>query len=289
MIDMVIDARHGDLGNGVKVLRILPQAKRRMVGPFIFLDHAGPLTIAPADIHAADIRPHPHIGLSTVSYLLRGMIVHRDSLGVEQEIRPGEVNWMTAGCGISHSERFRHPDSFADGGLELLQAWVALPTAAEETAPAFDNYPATALPMIESEGVWMRLIAGSAFDRVSPVKTHSPLFYLHAEMEAGAALTLAPDHPERAVYVAAGRIEIDGQSFGRGQMAILSPGTKVTVEAVEATTAMLLGGQPVGERHIWWNFVSSSKARIEQAKADWKAGRIPLPPHDNEEFIPLPD
>ncbi len=289
MIDMVIDARHGDLGNGLEVLRVLPYAKRRMVGPFIFLDHAGPLTIAPEDIPRADIRPHPHIGLSTVSYLLRGMIVHRDSLGVEQEIRPGEVNWMTAGCGISHSERFRHPDSFADGGIELLQAWVALPTAAEETAPAFDNYPAAALPMIESGGVRMRLIAGTAFDHVSPVKTHSPLFYLHAELSAGAALTLPPEYPERAIYVAAGRIEVDGQAFGRGRMAVLAPGTTATLRAAEPATLMLLGGEPVGERHIWWNFVSSSKARIEQAKADWKAGRIPLPPHDNEEFIPLPE
>ncbi len=289
MIDLAITARHGDLGNGLQVLRVLPYARRRMVGPFIFLDHAGPVTIAPEHIARADVRPHPHIGLATVSYLLRGMIVHRDSLGVTQEIRPGDVNWMTAGRGISHSERFRHPDSFAGGGLELLQAWVALPTDAEETEPAFDHYPAEALPVIEADGAWLRLIAGSAFGRTSPVKTHSPLFYVHAELRADAALTLPAEHPERAVYVAAGRIDIDGEAFERGQMAVLAPGADVRLHSAGAATLMLLGGAPVGERHIWWNFVSSSKARIEQAKADWRAGRIPLPPHDNEEFIPLPD
>ncbi len=290
MIDMVIDARHGDLGNGLAVLRVLPYAKRRMVGPFIFLDHAGPLTIAPEHIATADVRPHPHIGLATVSYLLRGMIIHRDSLGVVQEIRPGEVNWMTAGRGISHSERFRHPDSFADGGLELLQAWVALPTEAEEAEPAFDHYPAHALPVIERPGVWMRLIAGSAFGCTSPVRTHSPLFYLHAELAAGATLVLAPDHPERAVYIAAGALEVDGKTYGRGQLLVLAAGAEVAMRTPAATpaTLMLLGGDPVGERHIWWNFVSSSKARIEQAKADWQGGRIPLPPTDNREYIPLP-
>jgi redox-sensitive bicupin YhaK (pirin superfamily) len=288
MIDLVINARAGDLGNGLQVLRALPYTKRRMVGPFIFLDHAGPVTIAAENIASADVRPHPHIGIATVSYLLSGMIVHRDSLGVTQEIRPGDVNWMTAGRGISHSERFRHPDSFTDGGLELLQAWVALPVEAEETAPAFAHYPATDLPLIDGDGARMRLIAGTAFGRSSPVKTHSPLFYLHAELEANASLTLPPEHPERAVYVAAGRIELDGEALGRGQMAVLTPGSTATLRTARPTTLMLLGGEPVGERHIWWNFVSSSKARIEQAKTDWTDGRIPLPPHDNKEFIPLP-
>jgi hypothetical protein len=187
MIEMLIEARKGDLGNGLKVLRVLPYAKRRMVGPFIFLDHAGPLSIAAQDIARADVRPHPHIGLATVSYLLSGMIVHRDSLGVTQEIRPGDVNWMTAGRGISHSERFRHPDSFADGGLELLQAWVALPAEHEEAEPAFDHYPADSLPLIETAGARMRLIAGRAFGCSSPVRTLSPLFYLHAELKGGGA------------------------------------------------------------------------------------------------------
>lgn len=289
MIDLVINARAGDLGNGLKVLRALPFAKRRMVGPFIFLDHAGPVTIAAENIASADVRPHPHIGIATVSYLLSGMIVHRDSLGVTQEIRPGDVNWMTAGRGISHSERFRHPDSFTGGGLELLQAWVALPVEAEETEPAFAHYPAEDLPRIDGDGVWMRLIAGKAFGRSSPVKTHSPLFYLHAELEGNASLTLPPEHPERAVYVAAGRVQLDSEELARGQMAVLTPGSTATLRAAGPATLMLLGGDAVGERHIWWNFVSSSKARIEQAKADWTDGRIPLPPHDNTEFIPLPE
>lgn len=289
MIDSLITARHGDLGNGLVVRRVLPFAKRRMVGPFIFLDHAGPLSIAPENIRAADVRPHPHIGISTVSYLLSGQITHRDSLGCMQVIRPGDVNWMTAGRGISHSERFSHPDSFAPHGLELLQAWVALPAAAEECAPAFDHYARDALPVAQADGVWLRLIAGEACGMRSPVRTHSPLFYLHAELQPGAVLLLPQGYTERAAYVVAGRIEVDGESYAPGQMLVFAPGAEALLRAAGGATVMLLGGEAVGERHIWWNFVSSSKARIEQAKADWKAGRIPLPPDDRDEFIPLPE
>ena len=287
-IELVIAARHADLGNGLVVRRVLPFSKRRMVGPFIFLDHAGPLTIAADAVRAADVRPHPHIGLSTVSYLLGGQMTHRDSLGITQVIRPGEVNWMTAGRGISHSERFEHPASFADGGLELLQSWVALPEADEECEPTFDNYPADALPVADADGAWLRLIAGEAYGLRSPVTTHSPLFYAHAALEAGASLPLPQGHAERAAYVAAGNIEVAGQTFSAGQMVVFARDADTPLRAVDASTVMLLGGEPVGPRHIWWNFVSSRKERIEQAKADWQAGRIALPPHDNAEFIPLP-
>lgn len=287
-IELVIAARHADLGNGLVVRRVLPFSRRRMVGPFIFLDHAGPLTIAADAVRAADVRPHPHIGLSTVSYLLGGQMTHRDSLGVTQVIRPGEVNWMTAGRGISHSERFEHPASFAGGGLELLQSWVALPEADEECDPAFDTYPADALPVAEENGVWMRLIAGEAYGLRSPVRTHSPLFYVHAALQRDARLALPDAHAERALYVVSGSIDVAGHTFTAGQMAVLAHDAGSTMQAVEPSTVMLLGGEPVGPRHIWWNFVSSRKERIEQAKADWQAGRIALPPHDNQEWIPLP-
>jgi len=288
MLDTVIDARNADLGHGLRVRRVLPYAKRRMVGPFIFLDHAGPVKMPPEAARQADVRPHPHIGLSTVSYLLDGVVTHRDSLGTEQVIRPGEVNWMTAGRGIAHSERFEDPAAFAGRGLELLQSWVALPEADEETEPAFDNHPAHALPEARDGGVWMRLIAGEAFGLRSPVRTHSPLFYLHAVMPAGSRIGLPDGHRERAAYVVGGSVEFSGSTYRPGQMLVFAAGGQPSLRAVEDATLMLLGGEPLGERHIWWNFVSSRKDRIEQAKADWKAGRIALPPNDRSEFIPLP-
>jgi redox-sensitive bicupin YhaK (pirin superfamily) len=288
MLEMVINAREADLGHGLKVRRVLPFAKRRMVGPWIFVDHAGPVTLAPEDIKGADVRPHPHIGLSTVSYLLSGQVMHRDSLGVKQSIVPGDVNWMTAGRGISHSERFSHPDSFAGGGLELMQLWVALPEADEETEPAFTHYPARDLPVREGDGVWMRLIAGEAYGMTSPVRTHSPLFYLHTEWQAGASKALPGGHPEQAVYVVRGEIEHAGQTYVPGQALVFGDDTDAVITAREKSTLMIFGGAPLGERHIFWNFVSSRKERIEQAKADWEAGRIPLPPGDDEEWIPLP-
>lgn len=288
MLDNVIDARAVFLGHGLLVQRVLPFAKRRMVGPFIFLDHAGPVKMAPEDARKADVRPHPHIGLSTVSYLLAGAVTHRDSLGVEQLIRPGEVNWMTAGRGISHSERFEDPNAFAGTGLELLQSWVALPEADEETAPSFDNYPMHVLPEANEGGVWMRALAGEAFGLRSPVRTHSPLFYLHTVLQADARIGLPDRHTERAAYIVNGSVELGGEIYRPGQMLVFEPGSDPTLLALETSTVMLLGGEPLGERHIFWNFVSSRKERIEQAKADWKAGRIALPPHDNAEFVPLP-
>lgn len=288
MLELVIDGRKTDLGGGFTVNRILPFRSRRMVGPFIFLDHAGPLDRPADQLRQADVRPHPHIGLSTVSYLFSGRMTHRDSLGYEQVIRPAEVNWMTAGRGITHSERFDAPDQRAGGAIELLQSWVALPNEAEEIAPSFANYRADALPEATEGGVWMRLIAGHAFGLSNGVKTHSPLFYLHAVLQPGAKLGLPHGHRERAAYVAKGSVEFDGRSYSPGQMLVFKPGAEPTLTAREHATVMLLGGEPVGERFIWWNFVSSSVARIEQAKADWQAGRMPLPPMDNKEFIPLP-
>jgi redox-sensitive bicupin YhaK (pirin superfamily) len=288
MLDTVIDARSADLGHGLLVRRILPFAKRRMVGPFIFLDHAGPVKLPPESARQADVRPHPHIGLSTVSYLLGGAVTHRDSLGKEQIIRPGDVNWMTAGKGISHSERFEDPAAFAGTGLELLQSWVALPVEHEETEPAFDHYAMQVLPEAREGGVWMRLIAGEAFGLRSPVRTHSPLFYVHLELDAGAQIGMPKGHTERAAYVVKGRVEMGWNAYVPGQMLVVTPGSTQSVKALEPSTVMLLGGEPVGERHIFWNFVSSRLERIEQAKADWKAGRMALPPNDNAEFIPLP-
>lgn len=288
MLEMVITARPADLGHGLTVKRVLPYAKRRMVGPWIFVDHAGPVTMAPDDMQGADVRPHPHIGLSTVSYLLGGQVHHRDSLGVHQIIVPGDVNWMTAGRGITHSERFTYPESFAGGGLELMQLWVALPEADEETDPAFTHYPAADLPVQEADGVWMRLIAGNAYGMSSPVRTHSPLFYLHTEWQAGASKALPGGYSEQAVYVAHGEIEHAGQTYVPGQLLVFGDDADAVITAREKSTLMIFGGETLGERHIFWNFVSSRKERIEQAKEDWQAGRMPLPPDDNQEWIPLP-
>jgi redox-sensitive bicupin YhaK (pirin superfamily) len=288
MLEMVINARAADLGHGLKVRRVLPFSKRRSVGPFVFLDHAGPVPLPDTYDRNADVRPHPHIGLSTVSYLLSGQITHRDSLGTLQIIRPGEVNWMTAGRGISHSERFTVPDSYADGGLELMQLWVALPEADEETEPAFTHYPASDLPELQRDGVWMRLVAGSAYGETSPVRTHSPLFYLHTEWQAGASLALPGGHSEQAVYVARGEVDHAGETYQPGQLLVFGNDSDATLTARTPATLMLFGGEPLGERHLFWNFVSSRKERIEQAKADWREGRFALPPDDQDEWIPLP-
>jgi redox-sensitive bicupin YhaK (pirin superfamily) len=287
MLELVIEARRKSLG-ALEVGRILPFMKRRMVGPFIFLDHIGPLALPPEVPRSADVRPHPHIGLSTVTYLFAGEIMHRDSLGVEQPIRPAEVNWMTAGQGITHSERFDAMRA-TGGDLHGLQAWVALPKTAEEDAPDFTHYGAEELPVLEEGGLKGRLIAGAAYGLRSKVRTHSPLFYLHLELAAGASLALPSTHPERAAYLVSGAVELEGRSHGAGQMLVFSPEAKPVLTAREPAVLMLLGGEPVGERHIWWNFVSSRKERIEQAKADWAAGRFTLPRSDRAEFIPLPD
>jgi len=286
MIDLVIDARRKDLG-GFEVGRILPFAKRRMVGPFIFLDHMGPAAFAPGE--GINVRPHPHIGLSTVTYLFEGEILHRDSLGSTQAIRPGEVNWMTAGRGIVHSERTDPTLLSQSRRAHGLQAWVALPEADEETDPAFAHHPEADLPSYETGGLWARLIAGSAYGVAAKVKTHSPLYYIHWELKAGTRCAPPEGYPENALYVVRGEIEVEGRTFHAGQMLVLSGNQRPTVTAITDATVAALGGEPVGPRHIWWNLVSSSSERIEQAKADWAAGRMTLPPGDDQEFIPLPE
>lgn len=288
MLDIVIESRSAILSPAVTVKRILPFRQRRMVGPFIFMDHAGPISDIPQQPSTLDVLPHPHIGLSTVSYLFGGQVTHRDSLGVEQIIRPGEVNWMTAGSGISHSERFEEPSSLA-GGLEMIQTWVALPERDEEAAPSFNNYSPEELPVYTDKGIWMRLIAGNAYGLKNDVKTNSPLFYLHVVLQKGAVFGLPQEYSERGFYIVKGSIEISATTYIPGQMLVFSKGVDPLIIAREDTTLMLLGGEPLGERFIWWNFVSSRKERIEQAKEDWKQGRIILPPNDDKEFIPLPD
>ena len=289
MPELIINARNAALSTGLNVKRILPFRERRMVGPFIFLDHAGPVKIRPDLASAMDVLPHPHIGLSTVTYLLGGQVTHRDSLGVEQIIRPGEVNWMTAGKGISHSERFEDPHVLAKGEMEMLQTWVALPDKEEETNPSFTNFSPNELPVFTDKGIWMRLIAGEAYGLKNKVKTHSPLFYIHVQLEQNAKINLPVNYSERAVYIVKGSLLINLQSFNSGQMLVFNKNENPVITANEPTTLMLLGGEPLGPRYIWWNFVSSRKERIEQAKADWQSGRIILPPNDNAEFIPLPN
>ncbi|MEJ0087473.1 MAG: pirin family protein [Pseudomonadota bacterium] len=281
----VIDQRRRDLG-GFEVGRVLPFTRRHMVGPFIFFDHIGPTSFAPGIPKTVDVRPHPHIGLATVTYLFAGEIMHRDSVGVQQAIQPNEVNWMIAGRGITHSERFEK--ARAQGGpMHGIQAWVALPREHEETEPSFGHFGAEALPVHEDSGVRTRLLAGNAFGLTAGVKTHSPLFYAHLEIQPGARAALPPGFSERALYIAAGEIEVRGQRYGAGKMLVFENAEDSSFAATQAATVMALGGEPVGERFIEWNFVSSSKARIEQAKADWRAGRMKLPDYDNQEFIPL--
>ncbi|MFW0717576.1 pirin family protein [Pedobacter sp. N23S346] len=285
MLDIVIEARQAIISPGFSVKRILPFQLRRMVGPFIFMDHGGPIDV-PATTNL-DVLPHPHIGLSTVSYLFSGNVTHRDSLGVEQLIKPGEVNWMNAGKGIAHSERFEDPAMRA-GGLEMIQTWVALPEKDEESDPSFKNYASEELPIFTDKGVWMRLIAGDAFGLSSRVKTSSPLFYLHVVLEQGARFGLPKEHSERGTYIVKGSVEVNGITYGEGKLLVFTKGVDPLIIARENATLMMLGGEHLGERYIWWNFVSSRKERIEQAKEDWLQGRILLPPTDNEVFIPLP-
>ncbi len=286
MIDLVIQQRRRDLG-GFEVGRVLPYAQRRMVGPFIFFDHIGPVDLPPGLPRSADVRPHPHIGLSTVTYLFDGEIMHRDSLASEQPIRPGEVNWMTAGRGITHSERFER--ARREGGrMHGIQAWVALPERDEETQPAFFHHAGGDLPVLEEGGASARLIAGEAFGAKAKVRIHSPMFYVHWTLAPRAPAELPADYSERAAYVAAGSIEVDGRILRAGDMAVFAPRKAALMRALEPSIVMGLGGEPVGERFIEWNFVSSSKERIEQAKADWRAGRMKLPDLDHDEFIPLP-
>ncbi len=287
-IERIIDKRTHDLGGGFEVGRVLPFHAHRMVGPFIFFDHFGPVDLAPGIPRELDIRPHPHIGLSTVSYLYDGAMTHRDSLGYRQEIRPGEVNWMVAGSGITHSERFE--EARANGiHLHGIQAWVALPESDEETDPAFYHHETSDLPEWEEKGVRGRLIAGQSGGMNANVKTHSPLFYMHWDMDAGASRILGTEHLQRAIYVASGTVDVDGTPVETGQMAVLTDGKEARISARSVATVMALGGEPIGERYMLWNFVSSSKDRLEQAKEDWKQGQMKLPDADNEEFTPFPE
>jgi redox-sensitive bicupin YhaK (pirin superfamily) len=289
LIERVIEAQQHDLG-GFSVGRVLPSPGLRRVGPFVFFDHMGPVDFPPRLPRSVDVRPHPHIGLATVTYLFDGEIRHQDSLGNDAPIRPRELNWMTAGRGITHSERFDGAIRNHGGRVHGIQAWVGLPDGAEEIAPAFEHHAGdTDLPYYEGGGMKARLIAGKAFGAKAAVHGHSPMFYVHWELDAGATAALPAQYAERAAFVAAGEVEVDGARHGVGRLLVFAAGETVPVTAVQPSTVMLLGGEPIGERHVWWNFVSSSRERIEQAKADWKAGRFALPPHDNAEFIPLPE
>jgi redox-sensitive bicupin YhaK (pirin superfamily) len=287
-VDMVILPPVRDLGDGFSVRRALPSAHRRMVGPFIFFDQMGEAVFNSGE--GLDVRPHPHIGLATVTYLLEGEILHRDSVGSVQSIRPGEVNWMTAGSGIVHSERTSDENRAKGGKLFGLQTWVALPTQHEETDPGFSHHKAYEIPTIEDAGTRVTLIAGSADGLVSPVKTFSDMVYADIALLDGARYQLKAEHVERAIYVVAGEIEVVGQTggFATGELVVFKPGAEIILRAKGGARLMLLGGEPLPEkRNIYWNFVSSSADRIEQAKADWQAQRFAKVP-DESEFIPLP-
>jgi redox-sensitive bicupin YhaK (pirin superfamily) len=287
-IELLIQGRAHDLGGGFAVRRVLPSVKRRMVGPFIFLDHFGPMDVPPGG--GMEVRPHPHIGLATVTYLFDGGIFHRDSLGFAQPIKPGDVNWMTAGRGIVHSER-TEPEMRSTGfRMHGVQTWVALPKTHEETAPAFEHVEAARLPTWQERGVALRLIVGTYAGRTAPTTHFSPIFYVGGELSAGAKTVVSPEHAERALYVADGSVTIGDRALAVGDLAVLATGVAADLAAgANGAKVMLLGGATMdGPRHIWWNFVSSTKERIEQAKDDWRAGRFAMVPGDPE-FIPLPD
>ncbi|HTT11854.1 MAG TPA: pirin family protein [Burkholderiaceae bacterium] len=290
-IDLLLRGRSTDVG-GLPVTRVLPHPKRRFVGPFVFVDHLGPATIPPH--RAMDVRPHPHIGLATVTYLFAGAMVHRDSIGCVQRIEPGDVNWMTAGRGIVHSERT--PDDLRGRAVEAhgVQTWVGLPLEHEDAEPSFVHCPARDLPLIERPGAAIRVIAGHAFGQRSPVPVFSETLYCALEMQSGAALDIPAEHAERALLLAEGTIDIDGQAAAAGELAVLAGGS-ATIVAKESARLMLLGGAPLGDRFLWWNFVASSRERIERAKEQWSvytpargSRRFPAVPGETE-FIPLPE
>jgi redox-sensitive bicupin YhaK (pirin superfamily) len=328
-IELTIEPRARDLGSLI-VRRVLPSASRRMVGPFIFFDEMGPVVMAPGK--GLDVRPHPHIGLATITYLFEGEIMHRDSLGFVQPIRPGAVNLMTAGRGIVHSER-SGDDRAIESKLHGLQLWIALPDASEETEPSFLHYPAEALPELELGGTRIRVVMGQAYGHASPVASYSPLLYLDARLPAGATFTLPGEHRERAAYIVSGTVDVEGDRgtgrrrntepraaastagtvadaaaklgagaessacagadadagcYAAGVLLVAREGAHVELTAREPSRVVVIGGEPIGARHIWWNFVSSSRARIEQAKEDWRAMRFGRVPGDDE-FIPLPE
>jgi redox-sensitive bicupin YhaK (pirin superfamily) len=284
-IQQLIEPHVQDLG-GFQARRLLPSETLTMVGPFIFFDHLGPAVFPPGK--GVDVRPHPHINLATVTYLFEGALMHRDSVGSVREIRPGEVNWMTAGRGIAHSERSPDAERTQESTLHGIQTWVALPAAYEETEPAFSHYPASALPTWEIEGVSFVLIAGTAFDRTAPVETFSPIIYLDVQFTPGSQFSLPSDYSEQAIYSVTPGLKIDGEPIAQHRLALLKPGATVSISAEATARCLVIGGEPVGERTKWWNFVSSNPERIDRAKQDWQQGRFDLVP-DETEFIPLPD
>jgi hypothetical protein len=273
--------------DGLGIHRALPSTRTRMVGPFIFFDHFGPALFRAGQ--GVDVRPHPHIGLATLTYMFDGEIVHRDSLGVRAEIRPGEVNWMTAGRGIVHSERTA-PERRLDGApIHGLQCWVALPSKDEEIEPSFAHYDVPQFPEVTGDGVRARVVTGSAFGKTSPVKTTSDTLFVDARLAAGATMPLDADSEERGLYTVSGEVDIQGDTFGPDRLLVFRPGDGITIRALSDAHVMLLGGAAMdGPRYLWWNFVSSRQERIEQAKAEWKSGRFGIVPSDVEEFIPLP-
>ena len=286
VIRTIIRPRSRDLG-GFSVRRVLPAPGTQMVGPFIFFDHMGPAEFAPGT--GIDVRPHPHIGLATVTYLFEGSLLHRDSLGVVQNIEPGAVNWMTAGRGIVHSERTADEPRRTGHRIHGIQAWVALPLNAEDTEPSFRHHPAATLPEFTWEDARLRIVAGSAFGRSAPVEVAVPTLYAEARLPAGGRLTLAPEHEERCVYLVEGALLLGDVRIEAGSMAVLEPGTEAVLLATEDSRMMLAGGQRSdGPRRIWWNFVASSAERLERAKQDWAEGRFPKVPGETE-FIPLPE
>ena len=286
-IDTIIVPPVRDLGDGFQVRRALPAAQRRTVGPFVFFDQMGPKQFKAGA--GLDVRPHPHIGLATVTYLFNGEIIHRDSLGSVQAIRPAEVNWMIAGSGIVHSERTGLEQRRLGSTLSGIQCWVALPQPDEEMPPSFRHHGADELPYIEGDGVSMRLIAGTLHGERAPVETLSDMFYADVSLEENARFLISTEHEQRAVHVVDGPVQIGTQRVDQGNMAVLRKGQAVSVSAFGPARVMLLGGAPLdGPRHVWWNFVSSAAERIEQAKSDWREGRFGKVPGDPE-YIPLPD
>ena len=285
---IIIKGNARDLGDGFHVSRILPSPGHRMVGPFVFLDYFGPVAFAPG--RGIDVRPHPHVGLATVTYLFEGSQMHRDTVGSVQEICPGDVNWMTAGRGIAHSER-TGPETRARGHrLHGIQSWIGLPMKDEEAAPSFQHVRSMELPSSTKNGVTMKIITGRAFGLASPVRVFSAIFYVDAKLDDGASFVMTDEYEERAIFVVGGQVDVNGTVHSDGTMVVLDTKEKATINAHGAARVMLLGGAALdGPRHLWWNFVSSSKARIERAKSDWNAGRFGKIPGDDVEFIPLPE
>ncbi len=285
-IETVIVPRARDLGD-FEVRRALPAAQRQMIGPFIFFDQFGPTLLKSGA--GMDVRPHPHIGLSTVSWLFDGVIQHKDSLGFDQPIRPGELNWMTAGKGIVHSERSPPAERLASSQLYGIQSWVALPKQHEETQPGFEHVAVTDLPVLSDRSCEVRVIAGSMFGAKSPVRTHSDLFYADVTLQAGGRISLPTEHVERGIYIAEGSLEVAGDMFEAGRLLVFYPKDPIVISSERGARFMMLGGEPMdGPRHIWWNFVSSSKERIDAAKDDWARARFQIVPGDEKDFIPLP-